>query len=201
MKKQAAFTPETLDDLYTRIHQLQEQVRLLHKTPTTIERLRHKTLPNPAEAQIIVDSKTNCLMWFANEKWRSKCYAVHAIKVFPDRKSNKVEDGAFRFTIEPDLADWDLVGVSAFNGTAGSATTIQIRNVTRGLDILNTPLTIPSGQLTTTFDNLEDADINDGGSVLDPNNRGHLHDMIWINCTATGGGAKGLGVYIMHRLK
>jgi hypothetical protein len=201
MKKQKAFTPDVVDDIYSKLFQLSERIRLLYETPRTMERVRHKTIPDPVEAQIIVDSKTNCLMWFANEKWRSKCYAVHAIKVFADRKSNKIEDGAFRFTIEPDLADWDIIGASAFNGTAGSATSVQIRNVTRGINILNSVMTIPGGQLTTPFEFYEDVDLNDGGDEDDPNNRCHLHDMIWINCTATGGGAKGLGVYIIFRLK
>jgi hypothetical protein len=191
-KRQRAFTPDTLDDIYSKLDDLSNRIRLLNKTPTAIERLNPVTLPDPAESQLAIDSRTNCFIYYANGAWREKCSAVHAIKVFGDNTSNKVRNGAFRFTVEDDLADTEIDLVRAFNGTVGTgATTIQIVNMTRGINILSAPLSVPSGAETSGL-----GTINTGGPTANPNNKVFLNDMIWINCTAIGAGSKGLGCYI-----
>lgn len=198
---QSEFNPDIIDALFARIAHLENQMRLSTRTPSVIERVNPLTLPDPVEAQIAIHSRTFCLIRYANGKWRAICYAVHAMKVFGDMKNNTVRNGAFRFSLESDLNGFDVVGASAFNGTAGSGdTTLTITNETRELDILNSELVIPGGEYDSGND-LEDADINDGGDPDDPNNRVYTHDRIWINTTAVGSGSKGLGVYMMFREK
>lgn len=190
--RQREFNYDTVDDIYTQLHDLREQIRTLNRTPTVIERVNPVTLPNPVEGQVAVDARSNCFIYYANQAWREKCSAVHAIKVFGDKSANKVADGAFRFTIEDDLDQTQIELVRAFNGTPGTgATTLQIRNVTRGIDILTSGLSIPSGADVSGL-----GSINEAGPTTNPNNRVHLNDIIWINTTAVGDGSKGLGLYI-----
>ena len=191
--RQAPFDPDTIADLYTKIADLSDKVRLMQRTPSHVERINPVYLPDPVEGQIAIDSRSNCLIYYANGAWREKCSAVHAIKVFSDKKGNTVGDGAFRFTVEKDLADTLVEEVEAFNGVQGTgATSIQIQNVTRGINILNTVKTVASG----AYHSAGVTDINNGGDPDDPNNMVHYKDRIWVNVTAVGGGSKGLGTYI-----
>ena len=122
--------------------------------------------------------------------------AVHAIKVYGDIRRNKVREGAFRFDIEEDLADTKIVAVAAFNGTPGTGvTTVQMVNMTRGITLLNVPITIDSGE-SNSYTAAVDPQINKGGLSSDPNNKVRLGDTIWINVTAVGTDSRGLGVYI-----
>lgn len=190
--RQREFNYDTVDDIYTQLHDLREQIRTLNRTPSVIERINPVTLPNPVEGQVAVDARSNCFIYYANGAWREKCSAVHAIKVYGDNTTNKVRNGAFRFPVEDDLADTEIDLVRAFNGTVGTgATTIQIVNMTRGIDILSAPLSVPSGAETSGL-----GAINTGGPEANPNNKVFLNDMIWINCTAIGAGSKGLGCYV-----
>lgn len=191
--RQQTVDSDTIGNIYTRIADLEDRVRLLVRTPSHVERINPVYLPDPVEGQIAIDARTNCLIYYANEAWREKCSAVHAIKVYGDKTTNKVLDGAFRFPIEEDLADTVIEQVQVFNGTAGTgATSIQVRNVTRAINVLDTVVSVPSGAFISTGQ----ADINDGGDPDDPNNMMHDGDMVWINCTAIGTGSKGLGCYI-----
>lgn len=192
-KRQGEFNADTMDDLYAKIASLQNRIRLIHKTPTFVERVNPVTLPDPAEGQVAIDSRSDCLIYYANEFWREKCSAVHAMKVFGDTTANKVRDGAFRFTVEKDLDDTTVTLIEAFNGTVGSgATTAQVRNMTRGIDLLTTSVTVASG---ADHDNGA-AVINDAGLFPLENNRVSWKDVIWINTTAVGAGSKGFGVYM-----
>lgn len=191
--RQKTFTPDTLDSIYAELHSLKEQIRLLHRTPSFIERLNPVTLPDPVEGQVAIDSRTNCFIYYADGAWRSKCSAVHALKVFGDQRLNRVRDGAFKFSVEQDLADTEISLVEAHNGTIGTgATNVQISNRTRGFDILTTPLTIPSG----LYDSNGTEVIDEGGLITDPNNKVHLYDRIWVDVDAVGAGSKGLHVYV-----
>ena len=191
--RQKVFTPDLIDDLYGRLHVVEERLRLLQRTPTVIERINPVTLPDPVEGQIAVDSRSNCLIYYANGAWREKCSAVKNIKVYSDRTVNKIEDGAFRFTVEEDLADTLIEQVEVFNGTEGSGlTSCQIENVTRGINILNSVQSVPSDLWASGVD----ADIDTGGDPADPNNMVHYKDRIWVNTTAVGSGSKGFGTYI-----
>lgn len=192
-QKRPEFNPMVLDDVYSRIAALERQIRLVNRSPVHVERINPVTLADPVESQIAIDSRSNCLIYYANGAWREKCSAVHAIKVYSDKKGNTIGDGAFRFTVEKDLADTLIEEVEAFNGVQGTgATSIQIQNVTRGINILNTVKTVPSGAYHSTGV----TDINDGGDPDEPNNMVHYKDRIWVNVTAVGGGSKGLGTYI-----
>lgn len=191
--RQKPYSPDIIDDLYTRINTLEDVVRRLQRTPTYVERVNPVTLPDPVEGQVAIDSRTNCFIYYSNGAWREKCSAVHAIKINSDTKTNAIKDGAFRFTVEKDLANTVIEQVEAFNGIEGTGlTSIQIRNVTRGINILNTVQSVPSGEWHSN----SDADINDGGNVNDPNNMVHYKDRIWVNLTAVGAGSKGAGAYI-----
>lgn len=191
--RQKTFTPDLIDDIYAHLYRLEEKIRLLNKTPTHVERINPRTLPDPVESQVAIDSRTNCFIYYSAGFWRSKCSAVKACKVFGDRTTNKILDGAFRLTIADDLADCEISDVQAFNGTPGTgATTIQLVNKVRVLNVLSTPMTIPDG----AYDSNNTEVIDEGGNPNDPNNVVHLRDRIWINTTAIGAGSKGLGVYI-----
>jgi hypothetical protein len=192
-KRQGTFTPDVMDDIYTRLATLEHKIANINKTPSWIERVNPEQLPEAVEGQVAIDARSNCFIYYANGHWREKCSAVHAIKVFGDRSANKVLNGAFRFTAEDDLDQSLIEHVQAFNGTPGSGDTIvQIRNVTRNLNILSQPLNIPSGELISDDNEV----INDLGPINNPFNKITKDDMIYINVTQVGGGSKGLGVYI-----
>ena len=64
-------------------------------------------------------------------------------------KAIKVLDGAFFFHVTPLINGMDLVHVHAEHITAGGAsgtTDIQVRNVTDGVDMLSTVLTVDGGE-------------------------------------------------------
>jgi hypothetical protein len=190
-KRQGIATPDLIDDIYTRLADVDNRLKKV-KTPTWIERINPVQLPDPVEGQIAIDSRSDCLIYYANEAWREKCSAVHAIKIYGDKTANKVADGAFRFTIEDDLDGTTIEVVRAFNGTVGTgSTTLQVRNVTRAVNILNTSLSISSGAEHSGL-----GAINDGGDPDQPNNMVFLNDMMWINVLGVGSGSKGLGIYI-----
>lgn len=191
--RQKTFTPDVLQDIYAQLADLKEAVRTINKRPTWIERVNPVTLPDPVEGQVAIDARTNCFIYYSNHAWREKCGAVHAIKIYPDRALNKVEDGAFRFPVEEDLDGTVIEQVQLFNGIPGTgATTIEVQNITRGIDILSSPLTLASGGTITTGQ----AAINEGGPTATPNNMVNKGDMIWINTTAVATGSKGAGCYI-----
>jgi hypothetical protein len=122
--------------------------------------------------------------------------AVHAIKVYADRRSNRVENGAFRFSIHRSLNATKITHVAAFNGTAGSGpTTVQISNQTRGFDILEVPITIDSGEYDSETAGTQ-PQIDTGGDPANPRNKVYTSDRIWIDTDAVAAGSKGLGVYI-----
>lgn len=197
--RQRTFSTELVDDLYTRIADLDDKIRRLSKTPSHVERINPVYLPDPVEGQIAIDTRTNCLIYYANGAWREKCSAVHACKAFSDRTTNKVLDGAFKFPVEEDLADTLIEQIEVLNGTAGTgATTIQVRNMTRSINIMTTTLSV-TGPATKS---LGPAPIDDGGDPDEPNNMVREGDDIWINFTAVGTGSKGGGAYItFHGMK
>jgi hypothetical protein len=118
---------------------------------------------------------------------------VHACKVSGDVKFNTVRDGAFRFNVEFDLDQYYITRVEAANGTVGTgATTVQLSNQTRSIDLLATPLTIASGQ----YHDNGNAVINVNDVVGVPSNLVTWKDRIWIDVDAVGTGSKGLHVYI-----
>ena len=121
--------------------------------------------------------------------------APFAIKVRDDKKANKVDAQAFGFTIPRDCNGTKLRWAKAFNTTPGSGnTTVNITNVTRGVNLLTTPLIIPSGGYDS--DDGPAYVINTGGLSWNPNHKVYNKNRMWINVIAIGGGSKGLGVYL-----
>jgi len=178
-----------------RMKTLENQVRTLTQAKmSSVQTARHDTFVNPQQGMVMIDWPTISFCFYHNNEWICiPLPATHAIKMFSDRQNNKTGDGVFRFDIERDLDGYQLFWAGAFNGVAGvGATTVQISNRTRGLDMLTAPLSIPSG-LTNSF--AVEPSINDGGSPTNPNHRVHEGDTVWIDCDSIGTGSKGLGVY------
>jgi len=176
---------------------LEAQVRTLSGAQMShVQTARHDTFLNPSQGMVIIDWPTISFCFYHNNEW--VCIplpATHAIKVYSDRTTNKVELGAFKFDIERDLDGYQLLWAGLFNGTPGTgATTAQITNKSRGdLAMLNTPLSIPSG-LTNSF--ATEPDINDAGLITNPNHRVHEGDTIWVDSLSVGAGSKGMGIYM-----
>jgi len=55
-------------------------------------------------------------------------------------------DDAARFRIPPVMSGFDIIGVAASRKSGTGTLTIQIRNVTDGVDVLSTKITIDSGE-------------------------------------------------------
>lgn len=163
--------------------------KVLAAGPTTLQKVDIEAYDGPTENELVIDWPTGKLCWYHDGQWI--CVPedpVHAIKAIADKKANPVGPGIFKFDIEKDLADKDVVAVEAFNGTPGSGiTTVQIYNNTKGWFMLDTPLTIAGG-----------AKHDNGAAVIADSPRNHVDwkDDIWINVLAAGAGSKGLGVYM-----
>lgn len=150
---------------------------------------------DPVEGMVVVDWPTSRLCYYHDNRWIcTPENPVHAIKVYTDKTANKVGDGAFRFPIEEDLAELDIIAVRGFNGVVGTGpTVIQISNQTRGIDILSTPITIDAGEISSKTAGTPPVIRTDGAT---PANHVHEDDVIWIDVDTVGSGSKGLGVYI-----
>ena len=157
--------------------------------------LNHVTqVPNePQQGMFVVDPTIKAFCFYLGTEWiclRDNPLS-HAIKIYGDKKINKVDtNGLFRFVIDPLLDNKNITMLGAFVGTTGAGpTTIQIINVTRGITVATTTIT---GGTNAAFNTTMDT----AGSVDNPHNRVHVFDDIWINCTAVATGSKGLGAYV-----
>src|SRR6187431_965878 len=79
---------------------------------------------------------------------------VHSVawpfKIFSDAQLVATGDGKLIFEIPFDLDEWSLVYVRIYVTTTGSGTTtVQIRNITQGHDLLSTKATIDSGETSS----------------------------------------------------
>lgn len=195
-RRKESTSPQTVDDvLLRRIENLEAQLRIVNQVRmSSVQTVRIKTLLGASQGMIGIDWPTRSLCFYHDDKWICIPFPpTHAIKVFSDRENNKVLNGAFRFSVEPDLDGYDLLDVYAFNGTAGGGpTTVQISNETRGINFLSSLLTIPGGAYDSGISGL----VDQGGPIDNPFRRVVEGDRIWINPTAVGGGSRGLGVYM-----
>lgn len=132
-------------------------------------------------------------------------YASFVIKVFPDTGDDAVVsigDSAFVWAIPDDLEvpegyteGWNLTHAAAFVSTASSSgvVEVQIRNVTTGLDMLSTKVTIDANEMTSysaatpPVINLSNDHVTKG-------------DLIAIDVDNAGTGAEGLGVILRFEL-
>jgi len=182
--------------LSDRIDRIEKTLRTsIQAQMTAVQVVDTENFNDPAEGMVAVDWPTSRLCYYHAGRWIcTPENPVHAIKVFTDRTINKIGDGAFKFPVEEDLAELDIIAVRGFNGTVGTGpTTIQISNRTRGLDILSTPITIDAGEISSKTAGTPPVIRTDG---IPAANHVHEDDEIWIDVDAIGGGSKGLGVYI-----
>lgn len=189
-------SPEAgVDKRFTRLEEAVKKI--LQAGPTTLHKVNIETYDNPVESEVVIDWPTQRFCWYHDDNWICVPFApTHAIKVYSDKRVNKVQNGAFRFDIERDLDGYVLWDVAAFNGTVGSGpTTVQIQNLTKGLNLLTTVITIDAGE-TNSYTAGTQPVINNAGPDADPNNMVHIGNTIWINVLSAGTGSKGLGVYM-----
>lgn len=187
-----------LEDLYAANRVSAQQFNDIWNKLPSAPILKHVTqVPNePQQGMFVVDPEISAFCFYLGTEWICiDGLKTYACKVYTDRQTNKVEDGAFRLGVDLSMAGRYVFGVAAFNGVEGtSTTTIQLSNQTRGVDILSTPLNIPSGQFMNAT-----LGVDTSGPVDLPNNRLALFDKVWIDVDAVGTGSKGLGVYIITK--
>jgi hypothetical protein len=120
------------------------------------------------------------------EGWKAlSSYSVYAHKIFSDKKTNKVESPARVFQIHPAHDGAKVRQIIGWNGIPAGTNTIMVVNMTRGINLLSSPLSFTDNGV---------GDINFGGDPANPNNKVYAYDKIWINTTAASG--KGLGCYV-----
>lgn len=117
------------------------------------------------------------------------------IKVFSDFMTVTAGDGKFVFEVSEDMDGMDLIEVESYVSTVSTSgkPTVQIRNVTQGVDMLSTKCEIDANEK-----NSKDAAVT---VVIDPSN----DDVAWgdhvaIDVDVAGTGAKGLGVMLTFQI-
>ena len=117
------------------------------------------------------------------------------IKIFADTTALATGDGKFVFAIPDDLDGTDLSAAAAYVTTNSSsgAVTVQIRNVSRSVDMLSTRVTIDSGE-PTSYTAATPSVVDTTGSPA--NNSVSTGNLIAVDVDTAGTGAKGLGVIL-----
>lgn len=191
-RRKVSISPqEPLAVVIERMKRLEEQVRILTAAQMShVQTGRHETFLNPSQGMTLVDWHTFQFCFYHDNAWICIPFpATHAIKVYGDTKLNRVRNGAFKFAIEEDLDGTELIAARAFNGTVGTGTTtVQISKAGGTIDVLSTPIGIPSG----TNYSFTAPTINQAGTIR----QAVEGDMWWIDVDAVGTGSKGLGVYL-----
>lgn len=191
-------TPEQFQEQrFNRIEQV--LYKMLAAGETTLQKVDIEDYVSPQESEIVIDWPTNRFCWYHDGQWHcTPADPEHAIKVYGDTKTNQVKDGAFKFTVEESLDNFDIIWVEGGNGEAGGSSNImQISNRTRNIDLLTTRITIPAGSYSSKDAGSQpviDKSLSTGGI---PANRVRWGDRIWIDVDAASG--KGLHVYIRFR--
>jgi hypothetical protein len=189
------YEPGVIEDIFQRLQYLERGLAdSKRKTPSTIERLNPITFPVPVEGQVAIDSRTNCLIHYANGKWREGCGGKFEILVTdPLGAAIKVVNGLAVMMIPKDLDGTVLVHAAAGLDTVGSGTTtIQYVNKTQALTMLSTPVTIPGGSHTSYTSSTVST-----GTINPANSQVATGDLIAVNVTTIGADGKGL-IAILH---
>jgi hypothetical protein len=129
----------------------------------------------------------------------SRPLGFYEIKVFADATALdgllpatatdvSVGDGKFVFAIPRDLDGTELVHAEAYITTTGSIVTVQIRNITKAVDMLNPKITIEAGEYSSL-------DATTQPVVIDAAAEVEMADLIAIDVDTAGG--KGLGVKLV----
>jgi hypothetical protein len=119
-------------------------------------------------------------------------------KVFPDSGSSATVttgDGKLIWATTQDMDSGYLLEAQAFVTTVSSSgtPTIQIRNVTRSVDMLSTRITIDASEFTS-YTATTPSVVDDTGSP--PRSFVQRGDLLAVDVDVAGTGAKGLGVYL-----
>lgn len=182
--------------LNERIESNSAAIRILQQAKiSSLQVVDIENFNDPAEGVTVINWPTSQICFYHNNEWICIPMICHSIKLSDDRKVTRVEDGRFRFAIEPDLHNYEIVMMKAFCGTASGSATLTVANHTRGdLVILSSPLTIPGGStvsnLATTANTIIDTEVAGRRT-----NNWHEDDMLWINVLSNGG-QKGMGIHI-----
>lgn len=117
--------------------------------------------------------------------------SLYEIKVFSDTQLLSVAEGLFIFAIPSDLNGLHLTAVAAFVTTVSSSglPTVGIRNVTGGVEMLSTSITIDVSEFTS-YTAATPAIINVVNSAVSTGDR------ISVDCDVAGTSAKGLGAIL-----
>jgi hypothetical protein len=113
------------------------------------------------------------------------------IKVVGDSLLVTTGDGQFIFAIPSDLNGWRLVDAQAFVTTVSTSLRpiIQIRNVTRVIDMLSVRIRIDVGEFTS-YTSFTPSVISLSNSYV------ATGDLLSVDIDASGTGAQGLGVML-----
>jgi hypothetical protein len=129
----------------------------------------------------------------------SRPLGFYEIKVFADANALDgllpasvtnvvVGDGKFIFAIPRDLDGTELVHAEAYITTSGTLVTVQIRNITKALDMLTTRITIDAGEYSS-LDAAVPPVVNETNAAVD------MGDRIAVDVDTAGG--QGLGVKLV----
>lgn len=120
---------------------------------------------------------------------------IDKVKIFGDKIRVTAGDGALYDMITEDLDKTKLVHVAAFVTTPGSSvTTVQIHNLTRGIDMLSTRVTIDAGD-NTSYQAAVPPIILTTPATANPPNKVFKGDVIRYDVDTAGTNAKGLAIY------
>lgn len=119
-------------------------------------------------------------------------FGCFEIKVFADDTAVQTGDSAFVMCVPLDLDGAELVRVAAFVSTVSSSgtPTVQLRNITKSVDMLSTRITIDVSEFTS-YTAAAPAVINTSNDRVDSG------DLIAVDVDVAGTGTTGLGVLLV----
>ena len=130
---------------------------------------------------------------------RKAVAGFYEIKIFADDAEVETGNGKFIFAIPIDLDRARLRYANAFVTTSGSSDLeVMIHNITVGTDMLDSPITIDSGELNAETSN-SPVEIKTSDFFVnypDTDATVFRRDQIRIDVDADGNGAMGLGVML-----
>jgi len=184
MIRRKSIAPVTeVEALKDEIGRLRRQVSKLGQAgPSTIQTEDKDKSISPAQGEVLWHHFWNRGYIWHNDQWRPLAPPTYHIKVVADDEDVTTGDKKFAFDVSRDMDGHFLYDCEAYVTTAG-ANTIMIRNATQAVDMLSTPITIPSLHSNDTFE-------------INPATAQVAHkDQICIDVDVAGG--MGLGVILV----
>lgn len=154
MPRQRPTTSPTnsVEVLQERIYKMERQIAVMKQAgPTSIETFDKEAYEDPTQGEVAWHWVNNRgYIWHVG-RWRPLAPPTYHIKVFADSgvPLGTTGDGKFKFFVTKDMDGMDLFDAEMYVTTLSGAVTVQIRNITQAADMLSTPLTIDSGELST----------------------------------------------------